>query len=249
MTVIVGILCIDGVVIGADSSATSCSGNIPIIEQKTKKIDVFDENCTIMAGTGQVGLRQRFYDIIKSTNKTEIINCFKPIQVGALFSRKAKLDFSNTFTEHGQFGALMAFPYKGKGYLCEFSITDFQPELRTGLQCFASMGSGQQITDPFLALFKKIFWKDDELPRLQDGVFATVWALNHAIDVNPGGIKEPINVATLIFEGDTPKVSELSEEEIMEHVSNLDNFMGYMKEYKTRQQDPAQATELPQVEE
>ena len=48
------------------------------------------------------------------------------------------------------------------------------------------MGSGQPITDPFLALMRSIFWGDG-LPTVQDGTFAVTWALEHAIEVNPGG--------------------------------------------------------------
>ena len=43
MTILIGVLCKDGVVIGADSSATFDAGGIRTIEQPTKKIDLLME--------------------------------------------------------------------------------------------------------------------------------------------------------------------------------------------------------------
>src|SRR5258705_10616512 len=60
-TAIVGIRCKDGVVIGADSSATfGDGGGNRFIEQSTRrKIEIIGEN-VIVAGTGAVGHMQRF---------------------------------------------------------------------------------------------------------------------------------------------------------------------------------------------
>ena len=63
MTILVGILCKDGVVVGTDSSATFAAGQFRTIEQETKKIDIISGQI-IVAGTGQIGLGQRFYSQI-----------------------------------------------------------------------------------------------------------------------------------------------------------------------------------------
>ena len=39
------------------------------------------------------------------------------------------------------------------------------------------------ITDPFLALMRNVYWKDD-LPTLNEGAFAVTWTLEHAIETN-----------------------------------------------------------------
>jgi 20S proteasome alpha/beta subunit len=55
MTVLIGVLCRDGVVIGADSSVT-----VGITEQPfDQKIQVV-EDCLVIATTGELGLGQRF---------------------------------------------------------------------------------------------------------------------------------------------------------------------------------------------
>jgi hypothetical protein len=40
MTILIGVVCEDGIVIGADSSATFSAGQIPTIEQPIKKVYV-----------------------------------------------------------------------------------------------------------------------------------------------------------------------------------------------------------------
>jgi 20S proteasome alpha/beta subunit len=127
VTVLVGIHCKDGVVIGADSSATSSMGQYPLIEQTTKKIDLIEEKI-IVAGTGQVGLGQRFKYIVESCNKNAAFEKQHHIDVGKRLSQAAIQDFASTNATKSQFGALVAFCSKNKPHLCELSITDFQPE-------------------------------------------------------------------------------------------------------------------------
>ena len=56
---------------------------------------------------------------------------------------------------------------------------------------FIAVGSGQPLADPFLAFIRRVFWKD-HLPNLNEGIFAALWALSQAIEVNPGGVSNPI---------------------------------------------------------
>ena len=60
MTILIGILCQDGVVVGSDSSATFIAGQQPTIQQKCKKIEILSGSHIILAGTGDAGLGQRF---------------------------------------------------------------------------------------------------------------------------------------------------------------------------------------------
>jgi 20S proteasome alpha/beta subunit len=53
MTILIGVLCEDGIVIGADSSATFTHGPAKTIEQPTKKVATIGEDL-VFAGTGSV---------------------------------------------------------------------------------------------------------------------------------------------------------------------------------------------------
>ncbi len=162
MTVVVGILCSDGVVIGADGAATFGTGQVHTIEQATKKIDIINER-VILAGAGQVGLHQRFKKIVEDggSHKHFTGTTHKDhIDIGTHFTREALNDLASTRMPTGHYAALMAFPHKKKPYLCEFAQSDFQPEFKDDRIWFVSMGCGQPIVDPFLALIRSVFWED-----------------------------------------------------------------------------------------
>lgn len=231
MTAIVGILCRDGVVVGSDSSSTFSTESIRTIEQPTKKLDVIEDR-VIVAGTGQVGLGQRFCDVVRKAHNARVFT--KPyMDVGRELSAMAIRDFTYTSSPKGQYGALVAFPTADKCYLCEFSVQDFQPEFKNNRIWFVSMGCGQPITDPFLGLMRKVFWRDG-LPGVVDATFVAAWTLQHAIDLNPGGIDEPIQLAVLRKPVGSPYYSArlLTDEELQEHNNNVANAEKYLGKYK-----------------
>ncbi len=133
-------------------------------------------------------------------------------------------DFASTKAPAREYGALVAFATRKELHLCEFGIADMQPELKTEHLWYASMGSGQAIADPFLALMRKVFWKN-EMPNLAAGIFASVWTLKHTIDVNPGGVNGPIHIATLTWQDANTKekavASFLDEDQIAQHLESV----------------------------
>src|SRR5262249_55071935 len=144
MTVLVGILCEDGVVVGSDSSATF-GDQIRTIEQPVKKTFIVG-NDMIVAGTGQVGLGQRFEDVLGRMRADPEFTQTNHIQVGRAIATHAINDFASTSAPKGQYGALVAFACADNFHLCEFAVPDFQPEFKTGDGIwFVTMGSGQLI--------------------------------------------------------------------------------------------------------
>jgi 20S proteasome alpha/beta subunit len=196
VTAIVGIRCKDGVVIGSDSSATfGDGGGNRIIEQSTiRKIEIVGES-VIVAGTGAVGHMQRFRAVIERLWSSKAFMGKTEIEVGKTLSSAGTSDFAQTSAMNNlQFAAMVAYPAMDQPSLCELPGGPgiFQPEIKKVDDLwFASTGSGQPITDPFLALLRKVYWRD-EAPALQGGIFTALWALQHACEVNPGGINEPV---------------------------------------------------------
>lgn len=229
MTVLVGILCKDGIVIGADSAATFAAGQLRTIEQRTQKIRIIDDS-VILASTGEIGLGQRFAAILENAWANHHIKGH-PVEIATSLSSNAIHQFGATFAQppNIQFGALAAFPCNKKPYLCEFSIGTFQPELKDENLWYVSMGSGQMIADPFLALMRKVFWQDEQ-PTTQDGIFAVTWALTHAIDCNPGGINGPIQIAEMTSKKGN-KARLLSDDELAEHRQNVAGVEEHLREY------------------
>lgn len=255
MTVLVGILCKDGVIVGSDSVATFDDGAQRTIEQEIPKIDIIADRI-IVASTGAGGLGQRFRNIVRQQSEKKLFNKNNsPFDIIKTLSRLAIEDFlfthvgipekSGVFSKSG-YGALVAFPRGTKFDLCEFPISNFQPELKDEKIWYVSMGSGQKITDPFLGFIRDVFWEEGK-PSLRDGKFAAVWALQQAIDLNTGGIGGPIQLAELIFDKKGNSVARiLDEKDIDEHKQSIESAKKALKNYETALQDKGSAPDLPQ---
>lgn len=218
MTLLIGILCQDGVVIGSDSSATFAAGQFRTIEQPAKKTFVISPD-VIVAGTGAVGLGQRFAEIVRGVrvNPQNNFLAADPFVLAKGICANAINDFASTQAPKGTFGALAAF-CSGQGFhLVEFGAQDLQPEFKTDDCWFVSMGSGQPIADPFLGMMRRVFFKGSK-PALKEGIFLTFWALTHAIDLNTGGINGPAQIGILSKDARGLLVARLlTDDEIQEH--------------------------------
>lgn len=228
MTVLVGVFCKDGVVVGADSAATFSSGQLRTIEQKIKKIEIIADR-VIVAGTGQIGLGQRFAAVVDKAWKENVFQN-SPIEIGKRLSALAIQDFSSTQAPK-ELGALVAFPCQQRPMLCEFSVESFQPELKNDRLWYVSMGSGQPIADPFLGFIREVMWHDG-LPTHQEAVFAVTWTISQAIKLNPGGVNGPIQIAVLSVQEGKLAARELSAAEIDEHQQSVDGAVEHLRQYR-----------------
>ena len=229
MTAIVGVLCRDGAVIGTDSSATFSTGQQKTIEQQTEKLYLVADRIVI-AGTGSVGLGQRFNAIVERAWKDNGFSAQATrIEIGKALSQTAIEDFKSTYALQGTFGALLAFPVGDSPVLCEFDTQHFQPEVKTPQVWYCSMGSTQPITDPFLALMREIFWSTGQ-PSVDEATFAVTWALDHAIAVNPGGVNGPARIAVLKRERGQFRARLLDGADLEEHRGLIEEAKDRLRE-------------------
>jgi hypothetical protein len=245
MTAIVGVLCRDGLVMGTDSSTTFGSGmGDRTIEQPTEKMKVLFESI-IVVGTGQVGLGQRFGNVVeKAYDEKVFLGTQHFINVGTELCRRTLTDFGSTGVRSGQYGALVGFALGDKPYLCEFPVSDFQPEFKTETMWHCSMGSGQPITDPFLALMREVFWRERP-PTVQDATFAVTWALDHAVKINPGGINGPVRIAVLEKHAGKFRARVLDDGDLDEHKQNIDQAKERLRTFPSSQS--ANAPNTPDI--
>lgn len=241
MTILVGIKCKDGIIIGSDSSATFSAGQISTIEQSTKKIQILHDSI-IVAGTGSVGLGQRFCDVVGNAYAQKKFRGMNGVQMATEITQLAIDNFIRTRAPQGQYGALVAYSADNDIHLCEFSNTDMQPELKTTGIWYASMGSGQLIADPFLGLMRNVFWGDG-MPSLQEGIFIATWTIDHAIRINAGGVNGPVQLSVLGKDG---KARLLDESELAEHKENVEGVMEHLRAYKEKFSSET-ATPIPEA--
>jgi predicted proteasome-type protease len=230
MTILVGVRCTDGVVIGADSISTSTIGTSPLVHlQANEKIQILGN--VIVAATGAVGFAQRLVQQVDIAIKGNVFRNFDKFTCPANISSRLIKDFQNSMVSlHPQsgfgFGAIMAAALKGEPCLVEFGTSDFQPELKEGNVFFVSLGSGQFLADPFLAFVKRVLWKD-RMPTVEQARFGVYWVLDHTIKLAPGGVGGPIKLASLIKKDDNWVVEEMQDmQEAAQYINELESHIG-----------------------
>lgn len=244
MTAIVGIFCKDGVVVGADSAATSVAGAQRTIEQPTMKIDIIDDRI-IVAGTGEVGMGQRFCHQVRNLWVNKQFSGLDEFGFSKKVAQAAMKDFGETGCRPGTYGALVAFPCNKSHHLVEYALSNFQPEFKNENMWYVSMGSGQFIIDPFLGLFREVFWGDGP-PSVQEATFATTWMLDQAVNLNPGGVNAPVRIAVLETEKGKHRARLLTDDELLEHHGSVTAAKDALRNYKERLTDESSAEEVPE---
>lgn len=222
MTVLVGVKCTDGVIIGADSAATSAAGNQHLLKTDTDKISIIDGQ-VILAGTGAMGLGQRFQAIVADAVSQNILA--QPcIRFSCALATAGLNDFRQTGAGAGQYGALFAAYADNGPQLIEFAATDFQPEMKTAKTNFVAMGSGQTLAEPFMAFVSRVLWKGTT-PDVKTALFGVWWALNHTLTCAPGFVGPPISIAVLEDVGGWKSRLISSEElgEQSEHIKEIEH--------------------------
>lgn len=255
MTLIVGVRCSDGVVIGTDSAATfaSADGATTISQPTDEKIAVVDDRALI-AVSGQVGLgqvfREAFEDALRSTTLLKQSSTKAMIEIGEALrphiasaqaatvpavpavgaQAAAELIVTNTLVAVAVAGTPTLFEYEWNG----------QGEERTEALPFACIGSGKNLADPFMAFLKDVLWGIGTLPTLSKGTFATLWTLEQSIKVAPGGLAPPAHIFWLSGNGKNI-ARELESGELEEH-----RQMIQIAEGKLRDLDAAPTEETPE---
>jgi hypothetical protein len=242
-------------VIGADSAATfSDGGHLRTIEQTTeRKIEIIGER-VIVAGTGYVGHGQRFCAVVKNLYDEKHFDNKSELEVAKMLSQHGLKDFSDTFVHQLEYAALVAYPSGYQPCLCELpkgsmtpsQPTAFQPEIKVPEDLwFVSAGSGQPITDPFLALFRQVFW-DEGPPDVRGGIFTALWALRHACEVNAGGIKGPVRIAVLESAKGKYRARMLDDDELAEHHNMVTAATEHMRGFKDVLEGKTEVSDPPQ---
>ena len=199
MTLIIGVKCEDGVVIGADSIRTFGS----YIEQEvSNKIQVYDDN-VLIGSAGLVGLSQLIKDDLSrswaeikqqdslSAARNMITDAMLP-QILRAAKRSKDLEYKFQSSAH-----IIALPLQEKHVLLQYSQAADSVEITLDSP-FVTVGSGSLQADPFLAFIRRTFWNNQAPKNISEGIFAVLWTLDHVSRVNAGlGVGGRSRVAVL----------------------------------------------------
>ncbi len=246
MTLIIGVKCSDGVVIGSDGVATYA---LPFSQQQTikqassRKLALIGEN-VIFGVSGPVGLAQSYQHelqtVIATTNGRAnwrtVLDARQKITAALWKHAKPLYDNAEVVSRSGVgqpavmeclHSSIIAFPVGDYSSLIQFTA-QCAPEEATNSLPFISIGSGQPAADPFLAFIRRVFWPDRP-PTVNEAVLSTIWALKYSIHAQPGGIGDPLQVATLEKDSNVWKARELTPDEINLHVQAIGAMESEMK--------------------
>lgn len=210
MTLIVGILCSDGVVMASDSAATLAAGATHTIgQQAVQKVRGLKNGTLLYSFTGAVGIGQlaaaeleakwdgsRRAEVLAATLGKTLAQLIHPflLTTQPLVSVMGPSAAGSVICKH-----LLAGIVNGAPALMQFSENG-APELASSELPFVALGSGQPRADPFLALLKRVLWPSAS-PTVREGTLAAVWAIQHVIQVDPGGVAGDVQLATLTTAG------------------------------------------------
>lgn len=227
MTLLVGVLCADGVVLGADSGVTfSALGQSTVMVPMSKVEVVHDSG--LIAVSGPVGLGQQLTGEFGRLLKAGLLkgpsykvmgdlrgafwNQMRPEYEAA---KVAKETIGNVAVTNVLSTTLLAMNVGGSARLFTFDQQGSPQEIN-GKMPVVSAGSGQHNADVFLAFLRGVYWDDGKTPSLAEGVFITLWALEQCIAVSPGMLQGPARIFTLIADGGRAVARQIPDADLQE---------------------------------
>lgn len=250
MTLIVGIVNKDGIVVASDGAATLGNLGIHTARQHAKKLSILQDRI-IMGVSGPVGLGQLLTDTMDTIYSESLLRGKNPSEAMAIMSEKFRehifkeIEAAQKAQVVSGIGpmaggsaisfSLVALPVSGEPCLFQFNQQG-APEQATEELPFVAIGSGQQIADPFLAFIRRVVWKEQS-PNLNEAIFAAIWTVHHAIETNTGGIDKPIQAMILKKIDSDWTAQELTNEEINEHFESVNGMEEYISDFLSADND------------
>ena len=213
MTAIVGFLCRDGVVIGADGMLTPSLGGAPVGHHKGKKLHAIHGHC-LSAYAGDQGMATRFRYVVESASRT-LVAADPPMKFLLEVSARFSTQLERTKAAATGLETMLAFGCDGGHALSVFD-GDAQPLLLDADSFYAALGATKTAADPFLRFLVDIFCSNGP-PPISDAIFLTLWTLQHVIDAGPGGAAEPISIGVLHHVADSWRARIVSVDDLQEH--------------------------------
>lgn len=214
MTLIIGVRCDNGIVIGSDGVTTR-----PTVEQKTgSKIHDDIGKAVLFAASGEVGIGQsvlrglthqsgpinqqdsNYHTVknhIENTVSSEIHSYVKRVEDTLVVADRFTLSQEQNVITFADFRAVMATRIANEPHLFEINqhgnLLEITPEL-----VFTTIGSGQSQAYPFLEFVKRTAWSGGQPNTIVQGILGVWWTLKYVTVGNASiGVGEPYSIGVL----------------------------------------------------
>jgi 20S proteasome alpha/beta subunit len=233
MTLIIGLCCSDGIVLGADDAAIFGNDRTSTIRAAFKKIRIVD-GVSALSVAGTSGLLQQYEDAVMGTHKNDAFLNSRPVEAMNMlrdeFMARTNAQFRVAQMLERELGQrawdsssaeiVVATRTGGKYRLYHYDKR-MSPEEITNELPFVAIGSGQQTADPFIAHLRRIYYAK-QCPDIALGVMTVVWTLKHAAETGATNVGSGRQIVTLSSDGDVAIISELPDEQLQEHYEFID---------------------------
>ncbi len=247
MTLIIGVKCEDGIVVGADSIATyGTPTGIPTIEQEMDSKITVEASNVIVATSGAVGLSQQIlaelhgnWNKIKKRPAHRARNDITKhlwSHIGPAMQRAnlAQHLLGPAASQSAICASIIVLPLEGKPRLLQF-VPQADSEECTKELPMVALGSGQPEADPFLAFIKRIFWNNSAPKTIPEGIFGVLWTLQHVSRVKAGGgVGGKASIAVLEKQDSGWAADKLDEDRLAEHLLAVAEAESLLKRFRQR---------------
>ena len=257
MTLLVGILCNDEIVIATDQQVTLGALGAPTVGQAGTKATIINGQA-IYASSGAVGVGQqicagiaaelgkfgqstyhasaqlvqkRIRDILVPTfdvaNKAAPVIGLQAAQMDALCS------------------SVLAARFQDGVRLIDINVQGGFEALTNESVPFVCHGSGKANADPFLRYLWNVYWKDRP-PTFKEAILAAYWTVQAVIDLHTSGVGFGVDAFVLEKNAGKYRARQLERAELQEHDEFIDAAESAMRSVRDRLSKPAaDATAVP----
>lgn len=246
MTVVAAFLCSDGAVVSSDSMITPTMGGLNVGHHHGIKVYVLP--CTqVFAFAGDQGQAARF-KLLAESNHGFLLTAAHPLDYPLALAQALSEQFQNTGIGNSiGVNTILMFLHQNSCHCCAFEGA-MQPRLLDRDHYYVALGIGKLSADPFLRFLVDTFCQSGQ-PTVREAVFLATWAVQHVIDVNPGGVAGPIRVAVIEKDGAGGyTASELSSTEIDDTQQAIESAFDALRDWRKNigGQSTAAAQGVPQ---
>lgn len=204
MTTIIGMICGNGVVLGADSASTLLPRSE--VEEHTyeitkQKIWISEPGIwRVMSATAgqaasgdwmKLAVEEYFRGIPEYS--LGIIQHVKGVREHMLNELK---NLGHAPRSSDSILLVFAGPGTSPNQILKFSSSNSKPEYFDYRKPFVAVGSGRRTAEPFLEFLRDVFWKE-EPPTVAEGLVYVGWALMHTVSTQGSASGLPINLGSI----------------------------------------------------
>jgi ParB-like chromosome segregation protein Spo0J/20S proteasome alpha/beta subunit len=202
VTLLVGILCQDGVVIAADRQVSHGALGVTTVGTPGNKIIEIGGD-SLFAFSGPVGLAQQVGNVFVANHDgmkgakyfdavPELQKILASIMLPALqTAREAAKAIGDRAMQEGLGGGLLAFPFQDGLKLVEINHQGRFEHMTTDT-AFICVGGGKPNADPFIRFLWSVFW--DRPPIVEEGALTAYWTVRAAIEAGTSGVGMDVDV-------------------------------------------------------